>query len=156
MTLHLRNATEADLGLLAHMNYSLIEDEGSRNPMTLEQLRRRMEGMLHGDWKIDLFMEDEATVGYAVYQFRPDSYFPEKTTVFLRHFYIERGYRRRGVGRVAFDLLAEARFPPDCTIELEVLDTNPNGYRFWTYLGFAPYCTTMHLPYRRAPDRLNT
>ena len=38
MPLLIHPANEADLPLLAQMNKRLIEDEGSRNPMSLDQL----------------------------------------------------------------------------------------------------------------------
>ena len=46
MSLVVRPANEADLLLLAQMNKRLIEDEGSRNPMSLDQLADRMRGWL--------------------------------------------------------------------------------------------------------------
>ena len=144
MTLMIRAATDDDLASLAQMNERLIEDEGSRNPMSAEQLRQRMQGWLVGEWKIDLFVEGDAVVGYAVYQFRQDEYLPHQTFVYLRQLYIERDQRSRGLGSRAFQLLTQTRIPTDCPIVIDVLTTNPKGARFWSYLGFHPYCTTMH------------
>jgi GNAT superfamily N-acetyltransferase len=144
MTLAIRAATDDDLTLLARMNKHLIEDEGSRNPMSIEQLRQRMRGWLGGDWKIDLFVEEDAVVGYAVYQFRQDEYLPDKTIVYLRQMYIERDQRSRGLGSRAFELLTQTRIPADCPIVIDVLATNPRGAKFWSQVGFQPYCTTMH------------
>ena len=42
MTLNIKLANLNDCPQLAIMNHQLIIDEGSRNPMTLEQLTRRM------------------------------------------------------------------------------------------------------------------
>ena len=53
MPLSLRIALEADRPALAQMNKRLIDDEGSRNPMSLDQLRQRMAGWPRGeegDW----------------------------------------------------------------------------------------------------------
>lgn len=145
MALLIRAATESDLPLLARMNKCLIEDEGSRNPMSVDELQQRMRGWLHGDWQAALFIEAESTAGYAVYQFRQDDYFPEKTVVYLRQFYIERDRRNKGLGSLAFRTLARERFPEECTIVIDALASNPKGYGFWSKLGFQPYCTTMHL-----------
>ncbi len=144
MTLAIRAATDGDLSSLARMNKHLIEDEGSRNPMSVEQLRQRMQGWLVGDWKIDLFVEGDAVVGYAVYQFRQDEYLPDKTSVYLRQMFIERAKRSRGLGSRAFQLLTQTRIPADCPIVIDVLATNPKGAKFWSQVGFQPYCTTMH------------
>ena len=144
MTLALRVATDDDLSSLAQMNKHLIEDEGSRNPMSIEQLRQRMQRWLDAAWKVDLFVEADAVVGYAVYQFRQDEYLPDKTIVYLRQMFIERAQRGRGLGSRAFELLMQTRIPADCPIVIDVLATNPKGAKFWSQAGFQPYCTTMH------------
>ena len=144
MTLAIRAATDDDLLSLAQMNKRLIEDEGSRNPMSIEQLRQRMQGWLGDGWKIDLFVEDDAVVGYAVYQFRQDEYLPNQSIVYLRQMFIERAKRSRGLGSHAFQLLTQTRIPTDCPIVIDVLATNPKSAKFWSQVGFEPYCTTMH------------
>jgi GNAT superfamily N-acetyltransferase len=144
MPLHLRRAAESDLPLLAQMNKRLIEDQGSRNPMPIEQLQNRMSGWLHGDWTIEFFEEGEI-VGYVVYQTRRDEFFPERTEVYVRQFFIERDQRGRGLGSAAFKLLRETRFPTGSRITLEVLATNPKGFKFWSRVGFQPYYTMMDL-----------
>ena len=102
MRLIIRSATEADVPALAAMNKRLIEDEGSRNPMTVAELQQRMHGWLNGDWQVRLFEEENSgVVGYAVFQPRPDDYFPEKQIVYLRQLYVERERRSRGFGQQA-------------------------------------------------------
>ena len=145
MPLLIHPADQADLPLLAQMNKRLIEDEGSRNPMSLDQLADRMRGWLHADWELKLFATDERVVGYAVYRLRRDEYFPDRVVVYLRQFYIEREMRRQGLGMAAFRALAAEHFPPDCRVVIDALASNPRGYDFWQHVGFEPYCTTMHL-----------
>jgi hypothetical protein len=145
MTVYVRVAGEADLPLLARMNKCLIEDEGSRNPMSIAELQQRMSGWLRSDWQADLFVEDETVVGYAVYQLRQDEYFPNSSMVYLRQMYIDRDKRSRTLGRLALKVLARTRFPADCIVVIEVLATNPRGAKFWSQVGFQSYCTTMHL-----------
>jgi predicted GNAT family acetyltransferase len=65
--------------------------------------------------------------------------------VYLRQLYIERDMRSSGLGSRAVKMLAQTRFPADCTIEIEVLASNPRGRKFWSQIGFRPYCTTMWL-----------
>jgi GNAT superfamily N-acetyltransferase len=146
MPLLVRPATEADLPTLARMNRYLIEDEGSRNPMSVQGLQQRMSEWLRGDWKVELFVDDmDAIMGYAVYQFRRDMYELNKVVVYLRQLYIERDKRSRGLGSRAVELLARTRFPTGCRIEVDALASNPRGVQFWTRVGFQPYCTTMWL-----------
>ena len=145
MSLLIRSANEADLPLLAQMNKRLIEDEGSRNPMSLNELAERMRAWLLGDWQVKLFATDTGIAGYAVYQTRRDEYFPDQTIVYLRQFYIEREMRGQGLGTMAFRALATEDFPPGCRVVIDVLASNPRGDDFWRHVGFQPYCTTMHL-----------
>jgi len=145
MPLLIRPADEADLPLLAQMNKRLIEDEGSRNPMSLDQLADRMRGWLRGGWEVRLLATDAGVAGYAVYQTRHDEYFPDQTLVYLRQFYIEREMRGRGLGTAAFRALAAEYFPPGSTVVIDALASNPRGQEFWRHVGFQPYCTTMHL-----------
>lgn len=63
-----RLATAADLPLLAAMNRRLIEDEGSRNPMTLTQLEERMRQRRATDYAATLFEQAGETVAYALYR----------------------------------------------------------------------------------------
>jgi hypothetical protein len=145
MNMIIRDARPSDLTLLAKMNRKLIEDEHSRNPMDLDELRERMGRWLKEKWVIKLFLDQDsrATLGYAVYQLRPDEYYLEKSEVFLRQMYIERGRRGLGLGRQAFALLLEC-FPPECNVVIEVLDANPRGANFWSGVGFTAYSATMH------------
>ncbi|HLK61507.1 MAG TPA: GNAT family N-acetyltransferase [Chthonomonadaceae bacterium] len=142
--LTIRDATEADLPLLARMNKRLIEDEGSRNPMRQDALQERIHGWMLLGWQIVLFLREQEVVGYAVYQPRQEPYEPDRPLVFIRHFYIERKHRHQGLGRQAFSLLVEEQFPAGCRVALEVLASNPLGQRFWERLGFRLYATTMH------------
>lgn len=144
-TFAIRQATIEDIPVLARMNRQLIEDEDSRNPMSVAQLGERMAGWLQAEWIIDLIELDSQTIGYAVFQIRKDAYDPEANEVYLRQFYIERGWRRRGLGTLAVQKLIRDYFPDHCTVVLEVLAGNPAGRQFWSRLGFQPYATTMRL-----------
>ncbi len=53
----IRPATNADTERLASLNQQLIEDEKHDNPMTVPQLKERMEGFIAGDY-IALICED--------------------------------------------------------------------------------------------------
>ena len=144
--LAIRAATRADLPLLAAMNRRMVEDERNVNPMDLAALEARMANWLVGDWRVDLILADGETAGYAVYRPQANEYFPTRPRTFLRHFYVERELRGRGVGRRAFAALVAERFPPGGEVVLEVLESNPGGRRFWERMGLWPHCTTMILP----------
>jgi len=54
MSLAVRVAGSDDVRLLAQMNKRLIEDEGSRNPMSTPELEQRMRGWLDHGWNVSL------------------------------------------------------------------------------------------------------
>ncbi|GIQ69636.1 hypothetical protein XYCOK13_24600 [Xylanibacillus composti] len=141
MKLFLRQADASDLPLLSRMNRQLIEDEGSTNPMSTEELLVRMKGWLQSGWQIDLLLRDTTVLGYALYQLRRNE--RGKEEVYLRQYFIERKHRGRGYGQAGIALLLETRWDPGHTIVVEVLETNPAGHRFWQRVGFAPYSTTL-------------
>lgn len=145
MNFLIRKATNDDLQLLAKMNKKLIIDEGSRNPMTEDQLKERMAGWLLGEWEIEIVTSETDVVGYAVYQYRKDEFYPEKKHIYVRQFFIEREFRGKGYGTEALRCLIEQSFPIGVEITIEVLESNPRGHNFWSKFGFTPYCTTMKL-----------
>jgi GNAT superfamily N-acetyltransferase len=138
--MNFRMATEADVALLARMNKHLIEDEGHSNSMTLAQLAQRMRGWITaGTYKAVLFEQDDQPVAYALYRNDPSS-------VYLRHFFVERDWRRQGVGRRALRLLRETVLPAGKPVQVDVLAANERGRAFWEALGFENYVVRMVLP----------
>lgn len=144
MTILIRRAELNDTGTLAEMNDRLVADQGSQNPFTIHELEARFRDWLQtGSWQVDLILEGQRIVGYAVYQSRADYYYPDQPVVYIRQFYIERTERGRGVGRAAFHALVETRFPKGQALALDVVATNQAGYAFWSTVGFAPYFIAM-------------
>ncbi len=146
MPIKLRTAIPDDLHLLAQMNDRLVEDQGSENPFSVSDLEDRFKAWLKsGEWQIDVFLESNSIAGYAVYKQRSDYYDEDQTVVYLRQFYIERHHRGRGLGTMAFAMLARERFPEGFEMALDVVSTNPRGQSFWSKLGFTPYFTELKL-----------
>jgi GNAT superfamily N-acetyltransferase len=142
--LMLRRATINDAPLLAPMNKRLIEDEGSTNPMSLPQLESRLRQWLAAEWRGELFLHDTTIVGYAIYRLQRNE-FDNRETVYIRHYFIERDYRRLGYGRAGLEQLRTERFPKNVTVYLEVLTHNTRGRQFWQSMGFEEYSVTMRL-----------
>lgn len=140
------DASLQDSALLANMNRQLIEDEGSRNPMSLQELEQRMLSWLSSpEWRVVLIEVDGEPAGYCLYTQRVDAYFPQRPEIYVRHFFVSRHCRRQGIGTAAFRSLMKAYFPPDARLVLDVLVTNQGGLRFWQSLGFEPCCMTLEL-----------
>jgi predicted acetyltransferase len=137
MSICIRKATLDDIPLLAEMNKQLIDDEGSPNPMNVEQLEERMKGWFFADWNIDLLCFDAEIVGYSLYHFK------ESNEVYVRQYFIRREFRKRGFGQEGINQLSFHRFQHMKTITIDVLECNPIGMSFWRKVGFLPYCTTM-------------
>jgi GNAT superfamily N-acetyltransferase len=144
MSLTLRLITPQDISTLAQMNKRLIEDEGSSNPMTLPQLETRLRSWLSSEWRGVLFLEQDKTVGYAIYRLQRQE-FDNRETVYIRHYFIERDVRRKGYGREGLAKLRAEIFPRNVTVYLEVLTQNARGRNFWKSLGFTEYSVTMRL-----------
>jgi ribosomal protein S18 acetylase RimI-like enzyme len=141
----IRKAAESDAKLLAQMNKALIHDEGSRNPMTIQQLEERMRGWIMSDWEVEVLQKGTTIIGYAVYRLTIDEYFPQESFVYLRQFYIMSEHRGKGYGSNVIDHLINHSFPRDAKVTIDVLASNPRGYDFWLKFGFMPHYTHMML-----------
>src|SRR5262245_52152453 len=112
-----RRAATTDAAVLARMNHALIRDEGHRNPMTVDELEVRMRGWLAGEYEAVLFETDGDPVGYALFRHEPEY-------IYLRQFFVQSEYRRRGIGRSAMMWLRENAWRDIARIRLDVLIGN--------------------------------
>lgn len=144
--MEVRHAGEADVALLADINQQLIEDEWSGDPMSLDRLESRMRRWLaEGDYQALLFLEAGATVAYCLVSVDNDS-------AFIRHFFVLREHRGRGIGRGAVEILLQQIIPPTARVTLDVLASNRTGHLFWRSVGFADYAIRMErLPNSATP-----
>lgn len=140
-----RPASPADGLVLAQMNLRLIRDEGHRNRMSLAELKQRMLGWLQGEYRAVLFENEQGTAGYALYRHEPE-------WVYLRQFFVESDWRRKGIGRAAIGWLLANVWKDSPRIRIDVLSGNLGGIEFWRSLGFNDYCVTMEHE-RRLHDR---
>jgi ribosomal protein S18 acetylase RimI-like enzyme len=139
----IRYASEADAPFLAEINRQLIEDEWGGGGMSLERLEARMLRWIRDDeYRAVLFQEDDGTVAYALVSLDDDS-------AFIRHFFVLKEHRGRGVGRRAIDTLFERVIPSGFRTTLDVLASNQGGHRFWQSVGFGDYAIRME---RLPPD----
>ncbi len=139
--IRLARAGVKDASALAEMNRQMIEDEGYRGPLSLPKLKTRMKEWLRsGGYEAVFFLdEDDSKVGYALFQRQEDAFFFAKRQVFLRHLFVERGRRRRGIGKQAFKALGEEFWTGASRVDLHVLIKNRIGIDFWHSLGFKDY-----------------
>lgn len=134
-----RFATKADCPALAVLNRRLIEDERHRNPMTLGELEQRMAGWLEGEYKAVIFSRGGMVLGYALYRREPEWYY-------LRQFFVDREFRRQGIGRTAMKWLMENAWQDAPRLRVEVLVGNARAIAFWHSVGFSDYCLTLEQP----------
>lgn len=128
-----RFATQADCTLLAEWNWQLIQDEGHRNPMTVAELRVRMENWLKSEYRAVIFSTEQALpFAYALYRNEPDH-------IYLRQFFVARDYRGRGMGKMAMQKLLSEVWPNQTRIRVEVLTRNAGALSFWRKIGFCDY-----------------
>ena len=142
--LEIRGHATTEFDALARMNKALIEDEESRNPMSVAELRDRF-GRFVGEegWTVEVFTWENQVVGFITYRYEPDPIASAGQCVHLRQFYIARTHRRQGIGAAAIALFKRSRLRRGDRVVLEVLETNPGGKRFWQHAGFVPYAAVM-------------
>ena len=145
MLIAVRAAQLSDLPQLSKMNSDLVDDQGSENPFSLKEYEDRFREWLDTNiWTVDVFLHDGQVIGYSVYQERTDYYDPNETGIYIRQYYIERAHRRLGMGKAAFQILIDTRFPKDVqSIALDVMATNSAGQNFWRQMGFNEYFVSM-------------
>lgn len=128
--LEYRIADAGDLDVLIEWNRQLIEDEASRNPMSVAELRKRMADWLEtSEYRAVLFYREHLPVAYALYAEKDDE-------IYLRQFFVAREHRRRGHGRNAMDLLKSEIWPPGKSLTVDVLTDNTGAYTFWRECGY--------------------
>lgn len=134
------------MNVLAEMNRLMTEDEGYKGSLPISRLRARARDWLRsGDYEAVFFLdEDGSRVGYALFQRQDDALFFAKRQVFLRHFFVARGSRRRGTGTQAFKALKEL-WGGASRVDLHVLMKNRRAVDFWHGLGFKEYQFGMEL-----------
>ncbi|MBN2209863.1 MAG: GNAT family N-acetyltransferase [Sedimentisphaerales bacterium] len=131
-------ATNDDFDLLAEWNHQLIRDEGHRNPMTIPQLRERMEGWLGGEYKAVIFETDREAVAYALYK-------ETDKEIYLRQLFVVRNRRRQGSERKAMEILRRNIWPSGKRLTVEVLTANSAAVAFWRAVGYKDYALTLEI-----------
>ncbi|HEU4880719.1 MAG TPA: GNAT family N-acetyltransferase [Longimicrobium sp.] len=135
--MEIRYAVAGDAAFLADINRQLIEDEWGGGGMSLERLEARMLRWIGDDeYRAVLFQEADATVAYALVSLDEDS-------AFIRHFYVLREHRGKGVGTRAIETLFAEVIPAGFRTTLDVLASNQGGHQFWRSQGFADYAVRM-------------
>lgn len=125
-----------DANVLATMNERLIRDEGHRNAMTRGQLKDRMGSWLQTDYSAVIFESNARVAGYALYRTEADH-------TYLRQFFVEPAFRRRGIGCEALSWLRSNVWADSTRLRIDVLVGNVEAIAFWRAVGFHDYCITM-------------
>lgn len=145
MKLTWRYCSEDDVVLLADWNHQLIRDEGARNPMTIEELAKRMQDWLSSEYQAVLFSNSEP-VAYAL--FRKD-----RSEIYLRQLFVRRDKRRTGIGHAAMEVLRREIWPSDIRLTVEVLCSNTDAARFWRSVGYRDYSIALEILPEKGPNQ---
>jgi predicted acetyltransferase len=124
-----------DAQVLGELNHHLIQDEGHRNPMTVQELINRMRLWLETDYRASIFEVGSSIVAYSLYR-------EGKDHLYLRQFFVQRHKRGAGIGQQCVKILFSQVWPKDKRITVEVLCQNEIGIAFWRAVGFTDYCLT--------------
>ena len=120
---------------LAFFNKCLIDDGGSYNNLSLQELESRMYDFISSGYTAIIFEVGNKNIGYALID-------TKKSPIFIRHYFIAQPFRRKGYGKTAFNKLID--FLGVNKIDLSVLANNDIGYNFWISCGLVPYEIQMH------------
>jgi ribosomal protein S18 acetylase RimI-like enzyme len=141
-----RFAMLKDVPELARMNRQLVEDEGHRNRLQTDAwLEKRMRGFLTGEYRAVMFDLNGRTVAYVLYTDRTEN----GDTIYLRQIFVDRAFRRQGVGREVMRTLLEEIWPPDRRITVGVLQDNQVAIAFYNAAGFQQYAIEFEFPARK-------
>ncbi|MBX3442218.1 MAG: GNAT family N-acetyltransferase [Planctomyces sp.] len=143
--LEFRTASIDDVPQLASMNQRLIRDEGHTNPMTLDQLRERMGDWLQGTYEGIIAEIGGRPAGYLLFRREPGF-------VYVRHLFVDREFRRRGIGRKLLRWLERSVLAEPRELRVDALLKNEAGLAFWRAVGFHDYCVTLTKPRPRGPE----
>ena len=117
----LGTATFDDCPALAQMNRQLIDEGQQTNTMTVSELESRMRDWFEkGAYTGYTFKLDGEIIGYALI---------DLSEMWVRHFFINREYRRQGYGKEAVSLLFEQLGVNE--IGLSCMTNNVPGQAFW-------------------------
>jgi ribosomal protein S18 acetylase RimI-like enzyme len=148
IALEYRMATPGDTPLLVRMNRKLVEDEGHRNRFQSDAwLEERMRSFITGEYKAVLFEAGGESVGYALFTVHRE----HADTVHLRQIFIEREFRRRGIGREVLRILREEIWPKGIRVTVGVLSGNADAIAFYQALGFRTYALELEIPAGSSP-----
>lgn len=137
-----RFATLNDVPLLTRMNRHLVEDEQHRNRFKSDAwFEERMRGFLTGGYKAVLFEVYGEIVAYALYTDHPD----HDDTIYLRQIFVDRAWRRKGIGREAIRILKEAIWPKEKRVTVGVLVDNQVARAFYKAVGFREYSIELEI-----------
>ena len=121
-------ANPTDVETLAVLNKRLIEDEKHPNPMTVDQLAKRMSVWLQAEYCGYLGMIDDRIAAYCLYRDDGEYYY-------LRHLYVDRDLRRQGIATQLLDWMF-ANIWTDKRVRLDVLIHNQSAIAFYEQYGF--------------------
>ena len=93
----------------------------------------------HGRYQVAAARRGDDVLAYVLWRDDPDY-----GDILVRQFFVSRGHRGGGLGRLLFERAA-SQFWQGRPLRLDVYDSNPQAGAFWEKLGFAPY-SPAHAP----------
>lgn len=137
-----KHATLDDLSVLARMNRQLTEDEQHRNRFKSDKwFEERMRSFLKGGYEAVLFEIDGKAVAYALYGNHPE----HNDTIYLRQIFVDRSFRRQGLGRKTMEILMKEIWPEEKRLTVGVLSDNEAAFSFYKSIGFKEYSIELEI-----------
>jgi ribosomal protein S18 acetylase RimI-like enzyme len=101
-----------------------------------------MRQFLLGGYKAIIFQKGDVPVAYGLYTQHLD----HDDTIYLRQIFVDRAFRRQGIGREVMRVLREDVLPRNKRVTVGVLFGNEAAKLFYDAVGFKPYSLELELP----------
>ncbi|HPX26810.1 MAG TPA: GNAT family N-acetyltransferase [Treponemataceae bacterium] len=128
--MQLQKAVIENCDELVEMNNQLVIDEQFDVILPEDKMIERMKDFIQGSvYDCYLMVHDNVVCGYCLVD-------TTKTPLYLRHLFVKKEHRRKGLGKKTIQMLLEM-YKTD-SLDIEVMAWNSNALEFYTSIGFTP------------------
>lgn len=106
--------------------------------MSVAELEKRMRAWLSAEYAAQIFEVGSEIVAYGLYR-------EQATEIYLRQLFVNRNWRRQGIGRQVLQVLRTQIWPKGKRLTVEVLTQNTAAIAFWRAMGYKDYCLTLEM-----------
>ena len=139
--MELQKAVIEDCDELVEMNNQLVIDEQFDVILPEDKMIERMKDFIQGSvYDCYLMVHENSHCGYCLVD-------RTKTPLYLRHLFVKKEHRRKGLGKKTIQMLLE--MCKTDSLDIEVMAWNANAIKFYESIGFTPRFIGMRITKER-------